>query len=175
MGLPDFSPETREAHFEDPKWAKPWGGVAPPLHKLPNGELVVDWARYRKEAPDAEAFLKERYPDWQQDPKAGFVIAKVWRKADHPNMRLLPKNAPRAVKALYRADVQLALLRGSYDTEPAFEAWAAYCAVVCGQAHKCANGAPDTAYNDLPVSAAPSGEASAPLENRVGSTTDTSD
>ena len=130
MPLPDFTPKTSIVAFEKPAFAKPWGGAMPPLHKLPNGELVVDWYQHREEPPEVVTFLQRHHPNYVPHPKAGLAVATVWRREDHPNKALLPPNAPRTVKALYRADVQLAMLRSAYDTTPALDAWESYCVVV---------------------------------------------
>jgi hypothetical protein len=91
--LPDYMPVTEEVKLPD-DWDITYSQSAqfPPIRKLPDGRLIVDmWADGR-----------------------GGKVGKAWTKADHVNLTKLPPNTPRPVKALYHADVQLALLRGDY-------------------------------------------------------------
>ena len=107
MLMPDFHPETEtvEAPWAgDGKFSR--GQLRHPIVKAPDGRLAVD------------VFVH---------PRRG-TMADVWRKQDHPNLHKLPPNAPRAVKSLYRADGQLAHLRGTGDywteiSTIAFDAW----------------------------------------------------
>jgi hypothetical protein len=105
--LPDWEPFTEEVENPCPPFsAGPWSQAAqfPPIQKLADGRIVVDW--------------------WVG---SGRVVAKAWRRADHPNISLLPWNAPRSVKTMYRADTQLAYLRGDVSAaEKAMDAWEQY-------------------------------------------------
>jgi len=109
--MPDFTPPTEVVQA-------PWAGTGGysygmllhPIVKSPDGRLAVDvWF----------------------DPRSETTMAKVWRRQDHPNLGNLPRNVPRKVKALYRADGQLAFMRheGDVFTSPAWlamNAWDAY-------------------------------------------------
>ena len=111
MMMPSYKPQTEVVEA-------PWAGdgtfssgqLRHPIVKSSDGRLAVDvWV------------------------DGGKTKARVWRKEDHPNLEKLPENAPRKVKALYRADGQLAHLRGTGDywTEPAKlaqDAWDEYVA-----------------------------------------------
>lgn len=111
MNLPDFAPETEVV-------TAPWAGdgvfsygqTYHPVIKAPDGRLAVDvWVN------------------------GTTTMARLWRRRDHPNLGKLPWNAPRKVKALYRADGQLAHLRaGDIQSDPAWAAmlaWEEYCEV----------------------------------------------
>ena len=101
--LPDHRPATEIVPLPD-DWDITYSQSAmyPPIRKLSDGRLVVDmWS-------GAE----------------GSQWGKAWARADHPNLSALPEHAPRAVKALYRADGQLAVLRGDQArVEAAMDAW----------------------------------------------------
>lgn len=105
--LPEFWPavEMLEGPADDFPGFKPqpWSQAAqfPPVQKLNDGRLVVDW--------------------WAG---SGVFGIKAWTRADHPNLSLIPNGAPRVVRALYRADVQFAMLRGDYGpVMRAVDAW----------------------------------------------------
>lgn len=107
MRLPDYTPETETV---EAPWAVAGfssGQVFPPVAKAPDGRVVVDiWADGDK------------------------TMARVWRRADHRNLKALPGNAPRKVRAIYRADGQLAMMRAadywSHPVKHALEAWEGY-------------------------------------------------
>lgn len=107
--LPDYSPKTEVVEaLGAGKGRFSYGQTFHPIVKAPDGRLVVDvWVR-----------------------PGGKTMVRLWRREDHPNLSVLPVNAPRKVKALYRADGQLAYLRSSeYWTNPlklAIEAWEEY-------------------------------------------------
>jgi hypothetical protein len=103
--MPKYDPVTEIVVLDRP--ARPYSQAAllPPVLKMPDGRLVVDeWARGSAQC-----------------------CVKVWRRADHANLEVLPANAPRVVKALYRSDGQFALLRGEVTGAiRALNAWSAY-------------------------------------------------
>ncbi len=128
MHLPDWKPITREIILDRRAREYSQAALFPPVEKLPDGGLVVnEWNAApvhvweTKPSPWGEEGLRVRtfYPEKTH--------AVVWDRADHPNLSALPANAPRAVNALYRADGQLAYLRGDYDlVERAGAAWDRY-------------------------------------------------
>ena len=69
--------------------------VKPPLIKIPDGRIVVNYWKSRN----------------------GKFITQVWGNCDHPNISLLPHDAPKEVIELYRKPQQLAYLRMS-DAAP---------------------------------------------------------
>ena len=104
--LPNYAPVTRIVVLAHDRDFKEWPQSAqfPPIEKMADGGLMVDRCHY----PDR-------------------VEAKVWDRADHPNARLLPVDAPRAVRHLYSASGQLAYLRGDYEqANRALFAWEKY-------------------------------------------------
>lgn len=130
MNLPDHTPITEvwenPAGYE-PKPA-PQAGM-PRLEKL--GEyVVVDWWAT---APGWIVGF-DNIDEWKDGnrPYPGPFAVRVWKRQDHQNMEKLPWNAPRAVKALYRASVQLKRLRATSawdfldDIQKAETAWAEY-------------------------------------------------
>jgi len=109
MELPDYTPV-------GVKWIKaPWlwksrkipvGTTYPPIKKYKEF-LVLD--EYRSKPLININKDEGRLRIWFQIQ--GGMNLKIWKKEDHPNLKLLPENAPRAVKKLYYADYQLAYLR----------------------------------------------------------------
>lgn len=108
--LPDFQP-VGVKWINAPIWWKarkrPLSQIYPPIKKY--GEyLILD------ECLGRDLFNKtwsENYwfRLWICIP--GRLKLKVWKKEDHPNMKLLPDNVPRLVKRLYDQSFQLAYLR----------------------------------------------------------------
>lgn len=105
MNLPPFFPCA--AWIVTGEAGAPHGGVYPPIEKQPDGTLIVDRAE-------------------------GAI--RLFDNRDHPNGRLVPADAPRAVLRLYRRDWQLRYLRAVdafpiiADIDAAMKAWARYCA-----------------------------------------------
>lgn len=110
MVKPDWSPtvETIEYPAGVPVPEHPHGAPYPPLVKLADGRLIVDYWRRRD----------------------GTMAARVWRQADHPNMAKLPANAPRAVRHMFTKAGQLALIRLTDDAivQRAYKAWDTFAA-----------------------------------------------
>lgn len=96
----------------------------PPIQKL--GEfLVIDWW---KEYKKISKFMYRHLPipyDMLFGNYNGHYVLKIWKKEDHPNLKLLPPNTPRTVKRLYLAEVQLSILRNAITLElyDVWEAW----------------------------------------------------
>jgi hypothetical protein len=112
LPLPPFSPSLDEIEMPAAELLALRGGRVqsqeeqyPPIAKMPDGRLIVESYEAR-------------------NPFDGMMRCFLWRREDHPNLLLLPEHTPRAVKALYRADGQLAYLRGNYGlARQAHDAW----------------------------------------------------
>ena len=105
--MPDCEPITETIPAPPSFRHEEWGPNSqfPPIQKMPDGRLIVDW--------------------WTS--KDGMIMCKIWTRADHPNMATLPEDAPRAVRTVYTADIQLAMLRGTNEQAlAAMDAWERY-------------------------------------------------
>lgn len=114
--LPDFEPVGVET-IQSPAWYRPmpmgYGKAFPDITKAPDGRIVVDWCGYPAMTDDALKHVDA----WGEGNAAYPMPFKVvvWRHSDHPNLALLPQHTPRKVKALYRAEHQLKMLRFRED------------------------------------------------------------
>lgn len=108
--LPDYTPKTENVMLDEDRSIRySYGQQYPSTFKLPDGRTAVD--------------------AWRGVD--GKVWVKAWLREDHPNLDLLPTDAPRAVKSLYTADVQAKILRyqGEVFGHPvwiALKAWEKY-------------------------------------------------
>lgn len=86
--LPRYDPVTEERSAPPEFVAKEYGSTFPELQTLADGYIVVDWWKGLDD-----------------------ITVKVWKRGDHPNLKLLPDDTPQIVKNMYRASKQLAILR----------------------------------------------------------------
>lgn len=104
--LPRAGWEPAPAEYEPVEY----GSAFPPVSKLADGRLVID----------------------QSLRADGGYDVKVFDNADAPQLALLPANAPRAVKAIFRREWRLRYLRSTdatsvmNDINRACEAWAKF-------------------------------------------------
>ena len=110
--MPDYQPRCEWINAPDDYIGRTWNTVYPPVIKLANGDMIVD----------------ECHPAWFTGQTKPIQI-KVLKAGDHPNIKALPANAPRKVKSIYRAEVQLRMVRETQSSrmlQDAYDAWADY-------------------------------------------------
>lgn len=125
--LPDYKP-VGVKEVKAPFWWRqqeiPLGVVFPKIKKYKEYLVINEYGM----RPLFEYKKDEGWFKFWVCIERGFTL-KIWKKEDHPNIKLLPLGVPRVVKKLYLAEYQLAYLRmtdcSSYmrDDSTARAAW----------------------------------------------------